>query len=257
LAACKTPTETKRVKMADESLRQFELFMKMRRDQAEGRFAGLSADAQKWRKRAVELGEEYKEQYAFTKVPWTPDTVGGVYLKSFYEPAYDDATRIAKDYQVLTPEPLRRFRYQADKGKTGESLGWAKPDFDDKQWKTTDVAVETWSTLGYHDWFKSMWYRAEVKVPAAPAGKKTFLWVGSTDGSARVFVNGTHVPYVDAKGMKRDEFEGYCQPASFDITAALKPDGPNQITILCSRTFLNELGTGGLIAPVVLYREKP
>ncbi len=257
LAACQTPTETKRVKMADESLKQFELFMKLRRDLAEGRFADLAGDAQKWRKRAVELGEEYKDQYAFCKVPWTPDTVGGTYFKSFYQSAYDDATRIAKDYQVLTPQPLRQFRYQADKDKTGESLGWAKPDFDDKEWKTTDVALETWSTLGYHDWFKSMWYRTEVKVPAAPAGKKTFLWLGSTDGSAKVFVNGTHVPYVDAKGMKRDEFDGYCQPASFDITAALKPDGMNQVTILCSRTFFNELGTGGLIAPVVLYREKP
>jgi beta-galactosidase/beta-glucuronidase len=115
--------------------------------------------------------------------------------------------------------------------------------------------METWSTLGYHDYFKSMWYRTTVDVPAAPAGKKTYLWLGATDGSAKVFVNGKHVPYVDAKGGKKEAFNGYCEPASFDVTAALRP-GANRIAIYCTRTFFNELGTGGLIAPAVVYREK-
>ena len=43
LAACQTPVETRRAKLADDSLRLFEAFMKMRRDQAEGRFAELPA----------------------------------------------------------------------------------------------------------------------------------------------------------------------------------------------------------------------
>jgi len=32
--------------------------------------------------------------------------------------------------------------------------------------------------------------------------------------------------------------------------------GDNQFSILCERTNLNELGTGGLMEPVVIYREK-
>jgi len=48
----------------------------------------------------------------------------------------------------------------------------------------------------------------------------------------------------------RDAFAGYCQPAQFDITAAVKP-GANQITIPCEHARLNELGTGGLMGPVV------
>jgi hypothetical protein len=93
-------------------------------------------------------------------------------------------------------------------------------------------------------------------VPAVPKGKKVYLWLGSTDGSAKVFVNGQHVPYVDAKAKKSDEANGYCQPFSFDVTSALKPGAKNSVAILCTRTFFNELGTGGLLAPVVLYREK-
>jgi hypothetical protein len=101
-----------------------------------------------------------------------------------------------------------------------------------------------------------MAYRASQKLPAPPAGKKVYLWIGSTDGSAKVFVNGKHIKYITpGKGEARDAFSGYCKPAQFDITAALKK-GDNQFTILCDRTHLNELGTGGLMGPVMIYREK-
>jgi hypothetical protein len=32
--------------------------------------------------------------------------------------------------------------------------------------------------------------------------------------------------------------------------------GANQFTVLCERKWLNELGTGGLMGPVVVFREK-
>lgn len=255
LAACKAPAESRRVRIADDSLRLFELFMKLRRDLAEGRFETLAGEGDAWRKQVVALGEKYKDQYCFSQVHWTKETVGGTYFRAFYQQTYDDATRVAKQFEVLTPKVLRQFRYQADKDKKGESLGWARADFDDKGWKATDVCLETWSTLGYHDYFKSMWYRTESELPKLAAGKKVYLWLGATDGSTKVFVNGKHVPYADGKGGTKETFDGYCQPASFDITAAVQP-GTNRIALLCTRTFLNELGTGGLLAPVVVYREK-
>jgi hypothetical protein len=109
-----------------------------------------------------------------------------------------------------------------------------------------------------------MWYRARVELPAVPAGKKVFLWVGSTDGGVKVFVNGRHIPYIatlkqpdkTTRQEPRDTAEGYCQPFNFDITPAVKPGATNQVALLCARTFFNELGTGGLLAPVVIYREK-
>lgn len=107
-----------------------------------------------------------------------------------------------------------------------------------------------------------MAYRTSQKLTAAPEGKKVFLWIGSTDGSAKVFVNGKHIPYIvpektrnNEAGDTLDAFYGYCKAAKFDITSALKA-GENQFTILCERTHLNELGTGGLMGPVILYVEK-
>lgn len=48
----------------------------------------------------------------------------------------------------------------------------------------------------------------------------------------------------------------YCQPASFNITSAIKPSDENSIALFCTREFVNELGTGGKVALVVIYVEK-
>jgi hypothetical protein len=255
VSACQTPAERFRVSMADESLRQFELFMKLRRDLAEGRYENLAAEAAQWRERHVALGEQYKDQYAFCRVPWTPHTVGGAYFAAFYQATYDDATRIARDYQFATP-PLRAWKFLADEKKQGEAGGQAKADFDDSQWRTTDPCVDSWSALGHHDYFGSMWYRTTARFPAPGPGKRTRLWVGATDGSVKVYINGQHIPYMNDQGQPADEFNGYCQPVSFDITDAIKPGEDNQIALYCTRTFFNELGTGGLIGPVAVYQEK-
>ena len=116
--------------------------------------------------------------------------------------------------------------------------------------------METWSTLGHHNTMGRMAYRTTAHLEAAPAGKKAFVWIGSTDGSAKLFVNGQHVKYVKPeKGEVVDAFSGYCAPAQFDVTSVVKP-GANQLTILCEGKWLNELGTGGLMGPVMVWREK-
>ena len=257
-AACKTTVEKQRVEIADESLKLFELFMKLREDLAAGRFANLESEAKQWDDGHRAMGAKYDLQYAFGMMNWCkPDTIGTRYFDSFYGITYKDATRIARDFQILTTPPISPFRFQTDKEKKGESLGWQKPDFDDKAWKTTDPTMDSWSAIGCHDYFGPMWYRANVKVPAVPSGKKVHLWVGATDGIAKVFVNGKLISYVTDKGEKKEQIEGYCQPFSWDITEAIKPDAENQIALLCTRTFFNELGTGGLLGPVLLYQEKP
>ena len=88
------------------------------------------------------------------------------------------------------------------------------------------------------------------------AGRRVYLWLGATDGSAKVFVNGRHVPYVSADGKRADEAGGFIQPASFDVTGMIRAGDVNQLTVFCERRDLNELGTGGLMGPVVVYCER-
>jgi hypothetical protein len=262
-AACKTPVEKERVKICDESLKQFELFMKLRRDLYEGRIENLKKDSDAWFAHQVELGAQYAPQYAFESVGWTPKTpegkditISGHYYNIFCRPSYDDAGRITQNFKVIS-KPMRSWRYQVDKEKKGLAQGWNKVDFDDKAWKTTDPCLDTWIMMDLERYYGPMWYRDKIKLPAIPAGKKVFLWVSSTDGSCKVFINGQPIPYVNDKGEKSDEApSNFCQPFSFDVTAAVKPDAENQVTIASTRTFLNELGTGGLLGPVLFYSEK-
>jgi hypothetical protein len=41
-----------------------------------------------------------------------------------------------------------------------------------------------------------------------------------------------------------------------DITAAARRDNDNSIALFCTREVVNELGTGGLLAPVAVDAEK-
>src|SRR5690606_33713874 len=122
------------------------------------------------------------------------------------------------------------WKYAVDKEKQAEGQGWHKPDLDDSNWETTDVSVDSWSALGLHNYMGAMSYRTTIDLPVAPEGKRVYFWVGSTDGSAKLYVNGKHVPYVNAKKETADKFEGFCQPASWDITDVMKA-GSNQVTI--------------------------
>jgi len=259
LDQCRTITEYRRVKLADESLRLFELFMQLRRDLAEGRWNKLVHDSRTYLGWMTALSNEYSENYTFAKARWAwGGSVNTSYFRAFYKFTYDDAARIAdrKKYTILLRTPLREFRYKDDPDKKGGSEAWQNADFDDSQWKTTDVCLQTWSTLGLHAYMGTVWYRATAKLGKLPEGKRVWLWIGATDGSVKVFVNGKHVPYVDADGATADEASGYCKPFSFDVTSALTSNAENQITIKATRPFLNELGTGGLLAPVTLYGEK-
>ena len=255
LRDCQTPTETRRVQLAEESFRQHELFMKLRRDLFAGRHAQLEQDSNRWTETHQALAEKYKDNFTFSKTGWAPKTVAVSYFSAFYEKTYKDLARIGRDCELLTPA-LNQWSYAVDKEKQGETAGWGRADFADGDWKRTDVSLDSWSTLGLDAYYGAVWYRQRVAVPAVPAGKKIRLWVGATDGACKVFINGRHAPFVNAKGESVAEADGYCEPFSFDVTDAIKPGAENQITIVGTRKSLNELGTGGLLGPVLLYRER-
>jgi len=255
VAACRLPIESERVELANASLRQFEHYMKMREDYSVGKFAGLAAENARYRQTALALAKKYKPNFAFSAVGWTKDTHALAMHDLFKTPSYEDASRIANEFEILTPRPLT-FKFCADPNRESEKLGWHQPTFDDASWKQTNPAVETWSTIGLYNYFGVVGYRTSLDLPAVPANKKVFLWMGGTDGSVEVFVNGKAIEYSDLKTGKKVVFSGFCQPVSFDITDAVKAGGQNFVFVRCNRDFLNEVGTGGILGPVVIYREK-
>ncbi|MDQ3622794.1 MAG: DUF4838 domain-containing protein [Verrucomicrobiota bacterium] len=255
LQATSTTMEYRRVAMQDAALRQFELFMKLQWDLNEGRLAKLGPESELWVGAQNYLADTYKAQYAFSKTGWAA-SVASKWFTAFFQAPYLDASKIYKTF-TFTPAPMRKWKYAVDKEKQGEAQGWSAVAFNDKEWKITDAGVQRWATLGFPDYFGPVWYRQKVKAPAVGVGKKVYLWVSREDGDVKVWVNGQAVPYINPKGEPQDEFKGgYGHPASFDVTAALKPGVENQITIRGTRVFINELGTGGLLGPAFFYKEK-
>jgi len=261
LAKCQTPLEYRRVKLIDESFSLFELYMKMRQDWATANLRTLDDQYDIWRSGARDMVRRYEDPADSTYVLGRFGTL--LYPDAFIADAYRDAARMERE-NVRLGEPMLEWKWKYNPGPEADSLPWTDTAYDDKDWPKTQVIRDTWSDLGHHNTLTEvsagrsgrMAYRTTVSLAALPAGKKAYLWIGSTDGTAKPFVNGQPIKYVvPVTGEVREAFAGYCQPAQFDITAAVKP-GVNQITILCERAWLNELGSGGLMGPVVVYREK-
>ena len=249
--AAKTDVEKKRIEMADDSLSLFEEMMTLRHNFIDGRFDKLMAAALAYRAHAKHLANKWERMFAFAKTPWAEDGVYAKYLEGLELPGYADATEIAKKTRIAHLQ--RKFRWQSD-ATTKADVAIAARDFDDHAWPETDVAVESWSALGLHDWFKSVWYRATVPSTKPPPGKRAFLWIGNCDGKIRVFVNGKEARYVQRPtGPKTPE--GFNAPLGFDVTSLLTAES-SMIAVHATRTTLNELGVGGITGPVVLHYEK-
>ncbi len=245
-SACRTDTERARVTLQDETLRQFELFMRLRRDLFDGHLETLEQGGKTWMEAQAALGEKYAPQYAFAKTYWASKSVGTYFFDIFYQPTYRDATRIARDFVVLTP-PLRKWHYAVDRDKKGTVRGWDKTDFDAASWKETDSCLDTWADLGLADYYGTVWYRTTFSFRDIPEEKKVFLWLSGVDGSVRVLINGIQIAETPA---------GFSTPLSFDITAVVKPNTKIQLTLIGTRTMQNEVGTGGLLGPAIIYRMK-
>lgn len=148
----------------------------------------------------------------------------------------------------LIKHPVKEWRYQADTKGVAENAGWLKPDYDSTGWKKTDITIDTWSYLGYHNYIGKLVYRSELTLPAVPQDKNVYLWLACFDGSAQVFVNGVQIPCQGGKeGEQKMEANGHAASALFDITAAARPGEKNEVAILCERKRLYEVGIGGLL----------
>lgn len=226
--------------------------MGMRWSYVEGKLDGLDRRGEKYKKRATELSEKWKAAFAFAKVDFEPMGVYAKYFNSFQEPSYYDGARLARSH--VFDAVVTEMRYEIDKKNEGDRTRVAD-DFDDKAWPKTNVAVDTWSSLGLHDYFGSMWYRAKVDVKAAPPkGKRALVWVGDADGKVRVFVNGKEARYAKRPGGAATP-EGFAAPMGFDVTDLLR-SGENTLAIHARRMTVNELGIGGLDGPVVVAHER-
>jgi hypothetical protein len=134
--------------------------------------------------------------------------------------------------------------FQIDPEKVGEALGWWDPKVAGGNWQKIKTSSASWSDQGLRYYKGLAWYRQTVALPAEAKGRRVFLWFGAVDEAAKVWVNGKPIGISPRAVFK---------PFEFDATDAVEPGKPNLVAVCVSNQTLNELGTGGLMGPVMFY----
>ena len=135
------------------------------------------------------------------------------------------------------------WEFQIDPLRVGEDIGLWKPANTGGNWQTIKTSSSSWSNQGLRYYKGLAWYRQTVDVPATAVGKRIFLWCGGVDESAKIWVNGQVIGISPSSTF---------YPFEIDATSAVKP-GKNEIVFCISNVVVNEVGTGGIVAPVILY----
>jgi len=118
-----------------------------------------------------------------------------------------------------------------DPGFQQGHLLWAQQGFDDSAWQKM-VLPAYWEQSGIPDYDGTMWFRKQVTIPAAWAGRDLILNIGAIDDFDVSYFNGAEIGHTEAFFYKR----------SYTIPGSLVRAGENTIAI---RVFDNG-GLGGI-----------
>ena len=149
-----------------------------------------------------------------------------------------------------TYDAVQKQIYEAaahkDPGIKPECLAWARPDYDASAWK--DVTVPGSIEARGMKIDGAVWFRTEVELPAAWAGKDAYLYLGPITHNSIAFVNGTQIARKE-NNRRQWVFRTHKIPGS------LVKAGRNVIAV---RIF-NEIDQGGFYpgypAPLKIYQD--
>ncbi len=165
------------------------------------------------------------------------------YLRRFFSPATEDAYAKVTGVNQLVVGLEPQWQFQLDPGNIGVDIRWWDPRNTGSDWQSIDTS-RSWSAQGLRYYKSIAWYKQSVGVPAGAEGKRLFLWFAGIDEAATVWVNGKLVG-ASSKGSFK--------PFDLDITSAVKPGQTNTVVVRLANEVLNEVGTGGIIGPVMIY----
>lgn len=229
------------VAMADAGLRCAELFVGIRRAINDGRF--LVAQ-RLHRQLKAHTDKMVESAWAHGQYVW------GYYNRFIGRTVEGGAKFMLQGGRVLAQMP-DVWKFTTDKDGDGVQRGLFRPDFDDSNWRDLHTYNGSWIDQGLLGYFGQAWYRTTFTLPDFPADADLRLWFGGFDENVDVYLNGHHL------GEKR----GFATPAEFDnIRAHLKPGGKNVLAVRVDNIDVAEIGTGGIMMPVVIYQvgaEKP
>ena len=146
-----------------------------------------------------------------------------------------------------------QWQFHQDPEEWGQYIGLHKPESEGGNWQTirTDTS---WSNQGLRYYFGQTWYRQTVDVPEGFEDREIRIWFSGVDRTAEAWVNGQWVgANHDGAEFDLDAHGSAFRPFEFDATDAVRHGEPNVVTVRSYRTGTSELGTGGLVGPVMFY----
>jgi hypothetical protein len=175
---------------------------------------------------------------------WSPNPER--YWELFHNKTLKDAGRIAREGAVIYKLP-DELTAHLEVVEGGAKPSGRTPDPQKDEWRPMKTFSASLDEQGFTFFRGVIWYRHEFTLPEAGRDAKSLkLWFGGLDTYTDVWLNGKEV----------GKFKDTCGPFETDITAALDRKGPNTLVIAVNNTFPNELGTGGILRPVLIYASK-
>jgi beta-galactosidase/beta-glucuronidase len=165
------------------------------------------------------------------------------YMRRFFRPCTEQGYKRVTNGNKLGAMANDEWDFQIDPARVGESIGLWRADLRGGNWQRIKTSSSSWSNQGLRYYKGLAWYRQTVELPADFTGRRTFLWCGGVDEKAKVWINGK--PIGISPGAAFSPFE-------MDATEPVHA-GKNVITLCVANEVVNELGTGGIVAPVMLY----
>ena len=252
--ASRTARVKQAVEMAEAGLRCAELFMRI--------WNGLGAfEFAKAHQARAELKAHVEAMAARTDPSWAHERYAWGYYATFVGRTVSAGAKIVADGgQILVKLP-DVWKFAKDEKAVGIEQGWFQPDYDDSKWADFGTFWKSWSDQGIGTYAGAGWYRTSFTIPAPPGRSPAApgrspasaergdlrLWFGGFDDNVDVYLNGRHL------GVKK----GFAKPAEFEgIGRYLKFGARNVLAVRVTAGGLAELGTGGIMMPVMIYRSK-
>ena len=228
-----------RVKLISETLDLLEHFIGMLESRANGDFVKAKAELDKLDAVANVLMDH--KPVAMLSAGRFSTYVN--YMKRFYRPCTEQAYKRVTEGNKPLAIAKDEWDFFMDNAKIGDAIGLYKPEVTGGNWQKLKTSSSSWSNQGLRYYKGLAWYRQTLDVPADAVGKRVFLWCGGVDEKCKVWVNGK--PIGVSPGAAFSPFE-------MDATDAIKA-GKNVVVFAVNNEVVNELGTGGIVAPVMLY----
>ncbi len=145
-------------------------------------------------------------------------------IVAYYERSLENMDATMAEYQDRLAA-WEEARQPKDPGNTGLARGWAADESPDGDWHAMQ-APQSWQNAGL-DFSGVLWFRKEVEIPAAWAGRELMLSLGPCDKSDITYFNN-----VPVGGMSiQERADAWCQPRVYPVPGALVRAGKNLIAV--------------------------